>query len=101
VLEVQKITKVPTLLPMSQPQQESRPVKTARRRSDNARTGAAEGTRHILTSKTPSLKSASGSGFSFEDKVAAGLMAEILAGQRSLGSDYGVATRIERQANDW
>ena len=101
MLEVQKITKVPTLLPMSQPQQESRPVKTARRRSDNARTGAAEGTRHILTSKTPSLKSASGSGFSFEDKVAAGLMAEILAGQRSLGSDYGVATRIERQANDW
>src|SRR5438093_1063319 len=47
VLEAQKITNVPTLLPMSQPQQKSRPVKTARRRSDNARTGAAEGTRHI------------------------------------------------------
>jgi len=53
------------------------------------------------TSKTPSLKSASGAGFSFEDKVAAGLMAEMLAGQRSFGQEYGIATRIERQANDW
>ena len=49
----------------------------------------------------PSLKSASGAGFSFEDKVAATLMAEMLAGQRSLGDDYEIATLIERQANDW
>lgn len=28
-------------------------------------------------------------------------MAEMLAGQRSFGSDYGVTARIERQANDW
>jgi hypothetical protein len=51
--------------------------------------------------KPPSLKSASGAGFSFEDKVAATLMAEMLAARHSLGSDYGVAARIERQANDW
>jgi hypothetical protein len=51
--------------------------------------------------KTPSLKSASGAGFSFEDKVAASLIAEMLAGQRSFGSDYCVTSRIERQANDW
>jgi hypothetical protein len=51
--------------------------------------------------KAPSLKSASGAGFSFEDKVAASLMAEMLAGQRSFGSDYAVTARIERQANDW
>jgi len=28
-------------------------------------------------------------GFTFEDEVAANLMAEMLAGQRSLGDDYG------------
>src|SRR5438477_12301729 len=53
------------------------------------------------TSKTGTLKSASGAGFSFEDKVASALMAEMLAGQRSLGRQYDVATGIERQANDW
>ena len=47
------------------------------------------------------MKSASGAGFSFEDKVAAALMAEMLAGQRSHGDGYSVMTRIERQANDW
>ena len=49
----------------------------------------------------PSLKSASGAGFSFEDKVAASLMAEMLAGRRSLGDNYGALERVERQANDW
>jgi len=51
--------------------------------------------------KTPSLKSASGAGFSFEDQVAASLMCEMLAGQGSLGKDYGIVERVERQANDW
>jgi len=55
----------------------------------------------VVAKSKPSLKSASGAGFSFEDKVAASLMAEMLAGQPSLGNDYGVVTRIERQANDW
>ncbi|HAF14961.1 MAG TPA: hypothetical protein DCK99_14960 [Blastocatellia bacterium] len=55
----------------------------------------------VSKKKTPSLKSASGAGFSFEDKVAANLMSEMLAGQRSLGNDYGIPERIERQANDW
>ncbi len=55
----------------------------------------------VSKKKTASLKSASGAGFSFEDKVAAALMVEMLAGRHFLGSEYGVATRIERQANDW
>jgi hypothetical protein len=49
----------------------------------------------------PSLKSASGAGFSFEDKVAAYLFCEMLAGQSSLGPSWGPTERIERQANDW
>ncbi len=51
--------------------------------------------------KAPPLKSASGSGFSFEDKVAALLFAEMLVGRPSLGSEWGVAERVERQAPDW
>jgi hypothetical protein len=49
----------------------------------------------------PSLKSASGAGFSFEDKVTAALLAEMLVGQRSLGDQFGITERIEGQAGDW
>src|ERR671923_722131 len=49
----------------------------------------------------PNLKSASGSGFSFEDKVAALLFCEMLSGRSSLGGNWGVIERIERQAADW
>ena len=49
----------------------------------------------------PNLKSASGSGFSFEDKVAALLFCEMLAGKSSLGDDCGLTVSIERQAGDW
>ena len=49
----------------------------------------------------PNLKSASGSGFSFEDKVAALLFCEMLAGKSSLGSELGVIQCVERQAGDW
>ena len=49
----------------------------------------------------PSLKSTSGSGFSFEDKVAAFLFCEMLLGKSSLGSKLGIVERIERQAADW
>src|SRR5258708_6776155 len=52
-------------------------------------------------SEVPTLKSASGSGFSFEDKVAALLFAEMLAGKSSLGIGWKVTERIERQAGDW
>ena len=52
-------------------------------------------------SNPPNLKSASGAGFSFEDKVAALLFCEMLAGRPSLGRDWGVLDRIERQAGDW
>jgi hypothetical protein len=55
----------------------------------------------VSSKNTPALKSASGAGFSFEDRVAAILMAEMMTGQQSLGPQYGVATSIERQANDW
>ena len=50
MLEAQKITKMATLLPMSQLQQKSRLSKNARRRSDDARRGTAEVTRHISPS---------------------------------------------------
>ena len=49
----------------------------------------------------PNLKSASGSGFSFEDKVTALLFGEMLAGKSSLGPNWGVIERVERQAGDW
>jgi hypothetical protein len=49
----------------------------------------------------PPLKSASGAGFTFEDKVAAILFCEMLAGKLSLGTGLGVIERIERQAGDW
>lgn len=49
----------------------------------------------------PSLKSASGAGFTFEDKVAAFLLCEMLAGRGSLGSWFGVTEKLERQAVDW
>jgi transcriptional regulator with XRE-family HTH domain len=49
----------------------------------------------------PSLKSASGAGFSFEDKVAATLLCEMLAGIPSLGTTLGIVQRLERQAGDW
>ena len=49
----------------------------------------------------PNLKSASGVGFSFEDKVAAFLCCEMLSGKSSLGAKWGIVERIERQAADW
>ncbi|MDB6121417.1 MAG: hypothetical protein JWQ71_410 [Pedosphaera sp.] len=51
--------------------------------------------------KVPNLKSASGSPFTFEDKVAALLFCEMLAGQISLGNTWGITDKIERQASDW
>ena len=50
---------------------------------------------------TPSLKSASGAGFTFEDKTAALLLCEMLTAQRSLGEEYGIVQQLERQAVDW
>lgn len=47
------------------------------------------------------LKSGSGAGFTFEDKVAAVLAIEMLAGIKSLGLHWGSLNRIERQAADW
>jgi hypothetical protein len=49
----------------------------------------------------PSLKSASGAGFSFEDKTAALLLCEMLTGQLSLGERFGIIQQLERQAGDW
>jgi hypothetical protein len=49
----------------------------------------------------PSLKSASGAGFTFEDKVAAFLLCEMLAGRGSLGNRFGVIEKLERQVVDW
>lgn len=49
----------------------------------------------------PPLKSASGAGFTFEDKVAAVLFCEMLAGKLALGTGLEVIERIERQAGDW
>lgn len=51
--------------------------------------------------KTLSLKSASGAGFTFEDKAAALLLCEMLAGIHSLGAAFGVIQELERQAGDW
>jgi hypothetical protein len=51
--------------------------------------------------KVPALKSASGAGFTFEDKVAALLFCEMLTGKPSLVADWGIIDRIERQAGDW
>ncbi len=52
--------------------------------------------------KTPaSLKSASGAGFTFEDKAAALLLCEMLMGVHSLGVAFGVIQKLERQAGDW
>lgn len=51
--------------------------------------------------KGPPLKSASGAGFTFEDRVAAILFCEMLAGKLSLGAGLGLVERIERQAGDW
>jgi len=42
------------------------------------------------------LKSASGAGYTFEDKVAALLLAEMLLGHKSLGEVFGPLDRIER-----
>src|ERR1041385_4954971 len=53
------------------------------------------------TNKQPSLKSASGAGFTFEDKTAAVLLCEMLANMRSLGATLGTTQKIERQAGDW
>jgi hypothetical protein len=49
----------------------------------------------------PSLKSTSGAGFAFEDKVAAHLLCEMLAAQPSLGGGFSIIERLERQAGDW
>jgi hypothetical protein len=51
--------------------------------------------------KQPSLKSASGAGFTFEDKAAAMLLSEMLTGVHSLGAEFGVIQKLERQAGDW
>jgi hypothetical protein len=51
--------------------------------------------------RAPVLKSGSGAGFTFEDKVAATLAIEMMAGIKSLGTDWEPLTRIERQAADW
>ena len=53
------------------------------------------------TLKVPTLKEASGSGFTFEDKVTALLYCEMLAGKSSLGIEWRIIERIERQAQDW
>ncbi len=56
------------------------------------------------TAKPPSpasLKSRSGAGFGFEDKVAATLMTDMLGGIASLGRDWTQLETIERQAPDW
>jgi hypothetical protein len=53
------------------------------------------------STKVPTLKSASGAGFTFEDKVAALFFCEMLTGKPSLGADLGIIDRIERQAGDW
>ncbi len=50
---------------------------------------------------TASLKSASGAGFTFEDKASAVLLCEMLAGVHSLGAKFGIIQRLERQASDW
>jgi hypothetical protein len=49
----------------------------------------------------PSLKSASGAGFAFEDKAAAVLLCEMLTAVHSLGTEFGIIQRLERQASDW
>ena len=49
----------------------------------------------------PSLKSASGAGFTFEDKATATLLCEMLMGFHSLGAAFGPIQRLERQAGDW
>jgi hypothetical protein len=49
----------------------------------------------------PSLKSASGAGFTFEDKVTAYLLCEMLIGRGSLDTRFGVTQKLERQASDW
>lgn len=51
--------------------------------------------------KPPSLKSASGAGFTFEDKAAAVLLCEMLTAVHSLGREFGIIQRLERQAGDW
>jgi len=51
--------------------------------------------------KQPSLKSASGAGFTFEDKVAAVFLCEMLTGVHSLGTALGIIQKLERQAGDW
>ena len=49
----------------------------------------------------PSLKSASGSGYDFEDQVAAFLLLEMLLGRPPLSIELGVLEGLERQASDW
>src|ERR1700678_1080741 len=51
--------------------------------------------------RAPALKSASGGGYTFEDKVAALLFCEMLMGRSSLGAGFGPIDRLERQAADW
>ena len=49
----------------------------------------------------PSLKSASGGGYTYEDKVAGTLLCEMLASRPSFAANLGSTQRLERQANDW
>ena len=62
---------------------------------------ARENTRKTKKPSPASLKSRSGAGFSFEDKVAAVLMAEMLGGVASLGRGWSGLDSVERQAPDW
>jgi energy-coupling factor transporter ATP-binding protein EcfA2 len=48
----------------------------------------------------PSLKSTSGAGFGFEDRVAALFLVEMLAGQPSMRPEWGLAWQLRRQVAD-
>ena len=54
-----------------------------------------------LKDARPSLKSASGADFTFEDKVSAMLLSEMLMGIHSFGVTLGAIQKLERQASDW
>ncbi|MEC5129020.1 hypothetical protein VSU19_19825 [Verrucomicrobiales bacterium BCK34] len=49
----------------------------------------------------PSLKSGSGSGYDFEDQVAAYFLLEMLLGRPPLSTELGFPEKLERQASDW
>lgn len=53
-----------------------------------------------LGGHVPSLKSTSGAGFDFEDRVAALFLVEMLAGKPSMRPEWGVAWQLRRQVAD-